>query len=179
MWIYIVPVGYIVCMINLQNPVRLTVFFNSHASRWYLKMHWNVHVQNQHFACQWRSDNICENSVGHSAKWRHQMETFSTLLAICAGNSPDTGHKGQWRGALMFPLICAWINGWVNNREADDFEMPSRLLWRHCNGLVPYDLVRVNISWYILNGIKLVLWRYIHYLYEWKRVYDAFMIQFF
>ena len=28
-------------------------------------------------------------------------------------NSP---HKGQWRGALMFSLICAWINGWVNNR---------------------------------------------------------------
>ena len=30
-------------------------------------------------------------------------------------NSP---HKGQWRGALMFPLICARINGWVNNGEA-------------------------------------------------------------
>ena len=30
-------------------------------------------------------------------------------------NSP---HKGQWRGALMFPLICAWANGWVNSREA-------------------------------------------------------------
>ena len=32
-------------------------------------------------------------------------------------NSP---HKGQWRGALMFSLICAWINAWVNNREAGD-----------------------------------------------------------
>ena len=29
-------------------------------------------------------------------------------------------HKGQWRGALMFSLICGWINGWVNNREAGD-----------------------------------------------------------
>ena len=26
----------------------------------------------------------------------------------------------QWRGAVMFSVICAWINGWVNNREADD-----------------------------------------------------------
>ena len=26
----------------------------------------------------------------------------------------------QWRGALMFSLICVWINGWVNNREAGD-----------------------------------------------------------
>ena len=29
-------------------------------------------------------------------------------------------HKGQWRGVLMFSLICAWINDWVNNREAGD-----------------------------------------------------------
>ena len=29
-------------------------------------------------------------------------------------------HKGQWRGALMFSFICAWINDWVNNREAGD-----------------------------------------------------------
>ena len=32
----------------------------------------------------------------------------------------DTGHKGQWRGPLVFSLICAWINGWVNNRQAGD-----------------------------------------------------------
>ena len=32
-------------------------------------------------------------------------------------NSP---HKGQWLGALMFSLICAWINGWLNNRAAGD-----------------------------------------------------------
>ena len=58
-----------------------------------------------------------------SAWWRHQMETFSALLALCAGNSPVTGefpHKGQCRGALMISLICVWINGWVNNREAGD-----------------------------------------------------------
>ena len=32
-------------------------------------------------------------------------------------NSP---HKGQWRGALVFSLICVWINDWINNREAGD-----------------------------------------------------------
>ena len=31
-----------------------------------------------------------------------------------------TGHKGQWRGALMFSLICTRINGWVSNSEAGD-----------------------------------------------------------
>ena len=55
--------------------------------------------------------------------WRHQMETFSALQAICAGNSPvpvNSPHKGQWRGTLMFSLICARRNGWVNNGEAGD-----------------------------------------------------------
>ena len=56
---------------------------------------------------------------------RHQMETFSALLAFVWGirwspaNSP---HKGQWRRALMFSLICAWINDWINNREAGDLK---------------------------------------------------------
>ena len=55
--------------------------------------------------------------------WCHQMGTFSALLAICAWNSPVTGeflHKGQWRGALRFSLICVSINCCVNNRQAGD-----------------------------------------------------------
>ena len=43
-------------------------------------------------------------------------------------------HKGQWRGALIFSLVCVWINGWVNNREAGDFRRPLCPLWRQCNG---------------------------------------------
>ena len=38
-----------------------------------------------------------------------------------------TGHrwnpltlKGQWRGAVIYSLICAWTTGWVNNRDAVD-----------------------------------------------------------
>ena len=59
-----------------------------------------------------------------SIPWRrHRMETFSTLLALVRGihrlpvNSP---HNGQWRGVLMFSVICARKNDWVNNREAGD-----------------------------------------------------------
>ena len=33
-------------------------------------------------------------------------------------NSP---HKGLWCGVLMLSLICAWINRWVNNRDAGDW----------------------------------------------------------
>ena len=55
--------------------------------------------------------------------WRHQMKTFYALLAIGEGNprSPaDSPHKGQWRGALMLSLICAWTNGWANDQDAGD-----------------------------------------------------------
>ena len=48
------------------------------------------------------------------AWWRHQMETFSALLVLCEGNPRslvNSPHKGQWRGALKFSLILAWING--------------------------------------------------------------------
>ena len=43
-------------------------------------------------------------------------------------NSP---HKGQWRWALTFSLICAWINCWVNNREAGHYDVTvmTRLRW--------------------------------------------------
>ena len=78
--------------------------------------------------CQWRIDShdkgsvMCKTFICHTW-WRHQMETYSASLALCAGNSPvpvNSPHKGQWRGALMFSLIYVWINGWVNNREAGD-----------------------------------------------------------
>ena len=51
------------------------------------------------------------------------METFSALLAICAGNSPVTGEFPAQRPvtrSLMFSLIFARINGWANNHEASD-----------------------------------------------------------
>ena len=52
-------------------------------------------------------------------KWKHFTRYWPFVRRIhrCPVNSP---HKGQWRGALMFSLICVWINGWVNNGEADD-----------------------------------------------------------
>ena len=36
----------------------------------------------------------------------------------------DSPHKDQWRGALVFSLICAWTNGSANNRDAGDLSHP-------------------------------------------------------
>ena len=52
-------------------------------------------------------------------EWKHLPRYWPFVRAIHRSpvNSP---HKGQWRGTLMFSLICAWITGEVNNREAGD-----------------------------------------------------------
>ena len=61
-----------------------------------------------------------ENAVHDDViKWKHFPRNWPFVRGIHRSpvNSP---HKGQWRGALMFSLICVWINDWVNNREAGD-----------------------------------------------------------
>ena len=56
-------------------------------------------------------------------KWKHFPRYWPFVWGI--HRSPvNSLHKSQWRGALVFSLIYARINGWVNNREAGD-------LWRH------------------------------------------------
>ena len=52
-------------------------------------------------------------------KWKHfpRYWPFVRRIHWSPVNSP---HKGQWRGASLFSLICTWINSWVNNPEAGD-----------------------------------------------------------
>ena len=52
-------------------------------------------------------------------KWKNFPRYWPLVWGIHRSpvNSP---HKGQWHGTLMLSLICFWINGWVNNREAGD-----------------------------------------------------------
>ena len=52
-------------------------------------------------------------------KWKHFTRYWPFVRGIHR-STVNSSHKGQWRGALVFSSICAWINGWVNNREAGD-----------------------------------------------------------
>ena len=65
------------------------------------------------FLCQWWR--IHDDVI----KWKHFPRNWPFVRGIHRSpvNSP---HKGQWRGALLFSLICVWINIWINNREAGD-----------------------------------------------------------
>ena len=59
------------------------------------------------------------------ARWRHQMETFSSLLAICEGNPPVTGGFPSRRPVTwsfdVF-LMFASTNGWAKNGDAGDLK---------------------------------------------------------
>ena len=63
----------------------------------------------------------CARTINHGdvIKWKHFPRYWPFVQGIHRSpvNSP---HKGQWRGALMFSLICTRINGWENNGEAGD-----------------------------------------------------------
>ena len=101
------------------------------------------------------------------------METFPALLTIFAGNSPVPGEfpaqRPEWRGALMFSLICIWINGWVNSREAGDLRRyrahydVTEKPWNMCSGLLWYVLswlyhqLLVHLC-YLINHVQLVTW---------------------
>ena len=68
--------------------------------------------------------------------WRHQMETFSKLLTICAGNSPVTGEFTAQRPVtrIFDVLFDLHLNKRLSKRWwAWWFETLSCPLWRHCN----------------------------------------------
>ena len=57
--------------------------------------------------------NLCQYFIAlhnNVIKWKHSSRNWPFVR----------GHKSQWHGPLMFSLICAWTNGWVNNRYAGD-----------------------------------------------------------
>ena len=106
-------------------------------------------------------------------KWKHFPRYWPFVRRIHRSpvNSP---HKSQWRGALMFSLICARINGWVNNREAGDLRRHQA----HCDVIVMgealkvfqglfgethvitlFDLeTRMSMGKYVIIGLKMALY---------------------
>ena len=96
---------------------------------------------------------VHQHDMAHSW-WRHQMETFSPQLAICAGNSPVTGEfPAQGPVTRSFEVF---FDLHPNKRLSKQswgcwFETPSSSLWRHCNVTrILYYITRAfftNIVW--------------------------------
>ena len=68
--------------------------------------------------------------------WRHPMESFPALLALCEGKPPGTGGFPSQRPVTQNFDIFFDLH--LNKRLSKPstrrwFETPSRSLWRHCN----------------------------------------------
>ena len=98
----------------------------------------------------WDCSNVIWDRPIDFAWWRHQMETFSTLLAVCVGNSPILGEFPAQRPVtrsfdVFFDLrlnkrLSKQSRGWW-------FETLSCPLWRHSNGQRDSDLPIQSCGW--------------------------------
>ena len=81
--------------------------------------------------------------------------------------SPVGPLKGQWRGALMFSLVCAWTKSWANDRDADATVMGMFCAWRSRH-FSDFQLRSQNVLWthHILSELSkrlisnLFLWHF-------------------
>ena len=85
-------------------------------------------------------------------KWKHFPRHWPFVRGIHRSpvNSP---HKGQWRGALIFSLICVWINDWVNNREAGDLRR-----YRGHYDVIVMTYTNCVRNWSTLTDLKSARW---------------------
>ena len=101
-----------------------------------------------HFGIDYLRDQMTTNPW-----WRHQMETFSALLAICAVNSPVTGEFPAQKPVTR--SFDVFFDLRLNKRLSKQswgwrFETPSRSLWRHCN---VYALRPGQNGWHVADEI--------------------------
>ena len=122
--------GYVQILHTLS--VKLLLWLSSNTNLWYgcgKTLSYSTYNLWDHFSYSW---------------WRHQMETLSPLLALCAWNPPVTGDFPAQRPATRSFDVFFDLNGWVNNREAGD-------LRRH---RAHYD-VTVIVPWFVWSCIIL------------------------
>ena len=87
-------------------------------------------------------NDLVESDISHPIVpwWRHQMETFSALLALCAGNSSVSGEFPAQRPVTRG--LAVFFDLRLNKRLSKQswgwwFETLSSPLWRHCNDSEP------------------------------------------
>ena len=99
---------------------------------------------------------IILTTFGAATWWRHQMETFSALLAICAGNSPVSGDFPAQRPVTRSFHVFFYLR--LNKRLSKQwwgwwFETLSCSLWRHRNELWGFrwddDILRLSVNIWI------------------------------
>ena len=133
-------------------------FYGAQWLNWYWKIHDDV-IKWKHFS---------RNS------WlRHQMEPFSSLLAICAGNSPVPGEfPTQMSVTRSFDVF---FDLRLNKRLSKQswgwwFETLSRPLWRHCN----INLLRGYAILMAIVGARPSHWGHTFQIWIWSKGCDCY-----
>ena len=110
-----------------------------------------------------------------STWWRHQMETFSALLALCAEKSPVArqfpSQRPRTRSFGVFFHLC------LNKRLSKEscgwwFETQSHSLWRHCNR--SDDRKESQTFTCLINDVK-IFWFYSICTFEWLYICDTYV----
>ena len=82
-------------------------------------------------------------------KWKH-FPRYRPFVKGIHRWLVDSLHKGQWRGALFFSMICDWTNGWTNNRDVG---------FGSCHR-ARYDFIVMyfDVLWYLAFQISFAEW---------------------
>ena len=135
MYIYCFIILFYVCEANaaLVLPIYIITFFrsgNRNSNVWHnIALYFNyTFVHRMWKGLAWQNPK--------PTWWRHQMETFAVLLAICVGNSPVTGEFIAQRPVTR--SFDVFFDLRMNKRLSKEswgwrFGTPSRPLWRHSN----------------------------------------------
>ena len=119
--------------------------------------------------CYWNNSIICACVLWSFSKsdeerkwWRHQMKTFSALLALCAGNSPVSGEFPTQRPVTRsFDFFYLRLNKLLSKQPWGWWsETPSCSLLRHCNDIIALGdsySVTFNIWKGFMGGELLIL----------------------
>ena len=105
----------------------------------------------------------------------------------CAGNSPVSGEFPAQRPVTRsfdVSLICAWINGWVNNREAGDLRRHRAhyvfrvmfsvivIMMLIDRNVVTWGIIRYShwMHWRLWNPILFLSWQFLEHddVIKWK-----------
>ena len=141
-----------VCVTELGHNLFRYWFASCLAASHYLNQcwpGWRMHICIAPLLCRCHADVI---------KWKRFPRYWPFVRGIHR-SSVNFRHKGQWRGALMFSLICAWTNGWANNRDPGDlrchhvhYNATVMRSWHHGNIMTAPSAVR----WFIQRSKELI-----------------------
>ena len=113
--------GYVICIRCLSNGARNLYQMSNWWGMLFVFRCITDGVCNSYLVAWWRKGWAMAHCPHDDViKWKNFPRCWPFVLGIHRSpvNSP---HKGQWRGALIFSLICTRISGWVHNGEAGDF----------------------------------------------------------